>query len=84
MGNRVSDELFRNGLYALGFSLLAMLVYIWVRFEWQFAVGAVTTLILDTTKAVGFLAVTQIEFNLTTVAAILTIIGFGVNDKVVV
>ena len=84
VGNRVSDELFRNGLYALGFSLLAMLVYIWVRFEWQFAVGAVTTLILDTTKAVGFLAVTQIEFNLTTVAAILTIIGFGVNDKVVV
>ncbi|UFN46956.1 protein translocase subunit SecF [Roseomonas sp. OT10] len=84
VGNRVSDELFLNGLYALGFSLLAMLIYIWFRFEWQFAVGAVTTLILDTTKAVGFLVVTGIEFNLTTVAAILTIIGFGVNDKVVV
>ncbi|MFC0408120.1 protein translocase subunit SecF [Roseomonas elaeocarpi] len=84
VGNRVSGELFRDGMYALGFSLLAMLIYIWFRFEWQFAVGAVTTLILDTTKAVGFLVVTQIEFNLTTVAAILTIIGFGVNDKVVV
>ncbi|MFT8242786.1 protein translocase subunit SecF [Roseomonas sp. BN140053] len=84
VGNRVSDELFLSGMYALGLSLLAMLIYIWFRFEWQFAVGAVATLILDTTKAVGFLVVTQIEFNLTTVAAILTIIGFGVNDKVVV
>ncbi|MBE9603971.1 protein translocase subunit SecF [Acetobacteraceae bacterium H6797] len=84
VGNRVSDELFQAGLMALGLSLLGMLVYIWFRFEWQFAVGAVVTLILDTTKAVGFLVVTGIEFNLTTVAAILTIIGFGVNDKVVV
>ena len=84
VGNRVSDELFQAGLMALGLSLLGMLIYIWFRFEWQFAVGAVVTLILDTTKAVGFLVVTGIEFNLTTVAAILTIIGFGVNDKVVV
>ena len=84
VGNRVSDELFRGGLIALGISLGAMLLYIWVRFEWQFAIGAVTTLILDTTKVVGFLALTRIEFSLTTVAAILTIVGFSANDKVVV
>jgi len=84
VGNRVSDELFRGGLIALAISLGAMLIYIWVRFEWQFAVGAVTTLVLDTTKVVGFLAVTRIEFSLTTVAAILTIVGFSANDKVVV
>lgn len=84
VGNRVSDELFRGGMVALGLSLLAMLVYIWVRFEWQFAIGAIVTLVLDTTKVVGFLAVTGIEFNLTTIAAILTVVGFSANDKVVV
>ncbi len=84
VGERISSELFRGGMIALGVSLLAMLVYIWVRFEWQFGIAAVITLILDTTKAIGFLAVTQIEFNLQTIAAILTIVGFSVNDKVVV
>ncbi|MFC0386258.1 protein translocase subunit SecF [Muricoccus vinaceus] len=84
VGNRVSDELFQGGLIALAISLGAMLIYIWFRFEWQFAVGAIVTLILDTTKVVGFLAVTRLEFNLTTIAAILTIIGFSANDKVVV
>jgi preprotein translocase SecF subunit len=84
VGNRVSDELFQGGLIALGISLGAMLIYIWFRFEWQFAIGAIVTLILDTTKVVGFLAITRLEFNLTTIAAILTIIGFSANDKVVV
>jgi preprotein translocase SecF subunit len=84
VGNRVSGELFNGSLIALGISMLAMMVYIWVRFEWQFAVGAIVTLLLETTKVVGFLAITQLEFNLTTVAAVLTIIGFSVNDKVVV
>jgi preprotein translocase SecF subunit len=84
VGNRVSAELFQGSLLALGISMLAMMAYIWFRFEWQFAVGAIVTLILETTKVVGFLAVTRLEFNLTTVAAILTIIGFSVNDKVVV
>lgn len=84
VGNRVSSELFTGSLIALGVSMLAMMVYIWVRFEWQFAVGAIVTLVLETTKVVGFLAITRIEFNLTTVAAVLTIIGFSVNDKVVV
>ena len=61
-----------------------ILVYIWFRFEWQFAVGAVVTLILDITKAIGFLALTRIEFDLVMVAAILTILGYSTNDKVVV
>ena len=84
VGASVSAELFRNGLLALGISLLMILVYIWFRFEWQFAVGAVVTLILDVTKAVGFLAVTRLDFDLVMVAAILTVIGYSTNDKVVV
>ena len=58
--------------------------YIWFRFEWQFAVGAVVTLLLDVTKTIGFLVLTRIEFDLVMVAAILTIIGYSTNDKVVV
>jgi preprotein translocase subunit SecD/preprotein translocase subunit SecF len=84
VGASVSSELFRNGMYALGISLLMILAYIWFRFEWQFAVGAVATLILDVTKAIGFLALTRIEFDLVMVAAILTILGYSTNDKVVV
>ncbi len=84
VGAAVSAELFRDGLLALGISLLMILAYIWFRFEWQFAVGAVVTLVLDVTKAIGFLAVTRIEFDLVMVAAILTIIGYSTNDKVVV
>jgi preprotein translocase SecF subunit len=84
VGASVSAELFRNGLLALGISLLMILAYIWFRFEWQFAIGAVVTLILDVTKAVGFLAITGIEFDLVMVAAILTVIGYSTNDKVVV
>jgi preprotein translocase SecF subunit len=84
VGASVSAELFRDGLLALGISLLMILIYIWFRFEWQFAVGAVVTLILDVTKAVGFLALTRIEFDLVMVASILTVIGYSTNDKVVV
>ena len=84
VGARVSSELFRNGLLATGLALVAVLVYIWFRFEWQFGVGVVATLILDITKTVGFFAVTQIEFDLNSVAALLTLIGYSVTDKVVV
>ncbi len=69
---------------ALGLSLLMILVYIWFRFEWQFAVGAVVTLLLDITKTIGFLVVTRLQFDLVMVAAILTILGYSTNDKVVV
>ncbi|GAA4476244.1 protein translocase subunit SecF [Gluconacetobacter asukensis] len=84
VGASVSAELFRDGMLALGISLLMILGYIWFRFEWEFAVSAVITLILDLTKAVGFLVVTHFEFDLVMVAAILTILGYSTNDKVVV
>lgn len=84
VGASVSGELFANGMLALGLALLAMLVYIWFRFEWQFGAGAVVTLLLDVTKIVGFYAITGLQFNLTAVAAILTIMGYSINDKVVV
>ncbi|MBD0271362.1 MAG: protein translocase subunit SecD [Acetobacteraceae bacterium] len=84
VGNRVSAELFQGGLLALGLSFLAMLLYIWFRFEWHFGIAAIATLLLDTTKTVGLMVLFGIEFNLTTVAAILTVIGFSANDKVVV
>ena len=84
VGASVSAELFRNGMLALGISMLMILVYIWFRFEWQFAVGAVTTLILDITKTIGFLVLTRFEFDLVMVGAILTVLGYSTNDKVVV
>ena len=84
VGASVSSELFRNGLLALGLSLLMILVYIWIRFEWEFAVSAVITLVLDLTKTIGFLAITRFEFDLVMVAALLTILGYSTNDKVVV
>lgn len=84
IGPRVSSELATTGILAVVLASLAMLVYIWVRFEWQFAVGAIATLVLDVTKTVGFFALTGLEFNLTAIAALLTLIGYSVNDKVVV
>jgi len=84
VGASVSEELFRNGMLALGLSLVAMLLYIWFRFEWQFGVGAVVTLVLDITKMVGFYVVTDFQFNLVAIAAMLTVMGYSINDKVVV
>ncbi|HMG51737.1 MAG TPA: protein translocase subunit SecF [Inquilinus sp.] len=84
VGSTVSGELFQNGMMALGLALVAMLFYIWFRFEWQFGVGAVVTMILDVTKMIGVYAVTGMQFNLTSIAALLTILGYSVNDKVVV
>jgi SecD/SecF fusion protein len=84
VGPTISGELKRTGVIAVALASLAMLAYIWVRFEWQFAVGAIATLVLDVTKTVGFLALTGLDFNLTAIAAVLTLIGYSVNDKVVV
>ncbi len=84
IGASVSAQLFVQGLEALGLSFVMILAYIWFRFEWQFAAGAVVTLILDTTKTIGFMVITRIPFDLVTIAAILTIIGYSTNDKVVV
>jgi len=84
VGPKVSGELASAGGLAVLLASLAMLAYIWFRFEWHFAVGAIATLVLDVTKTVGFFAVTGLEFNLTAIAALLTLIGYSVNDKVVV
>ncbi|MBI1179814.1 MAG: protein translocase subunit SecD [Alphaproteobacteria bacterium] len=84
VGPKVSGELATDGFIAVGLALVAMLFYIWFRFEWYFAVGAIVTLILDVTKTIGFVALTRLDFNLTAVAALLTLIGYSVNDKVVV
>ncbi|HEX7389212.1 MAG TPA: protein translocase subunit SecF [Acidiphilium sp.] len=84
IGASVSAQLFDQGLLALGVSFLMILVYIWFRFEWQFAVSAVATLILDVTKVIGFMVITRLPFDLVTIAAILTVIGYSTNDKVVV
>jgi SecD/SecF fusion protein len=84
LGPKISGELAQAGILAVAAATLAMLVYIWWRFEWYFAIGAIATLVLDVTKTLGFFALTGIEFNLTAVAALLTIIGYSVNDKVVV
>ncbi|QCE32296.1 protein translocase subunit SecF [Acetobacteraceae bacterium] len=84
VGASVSKELFRDGLLALFLSLGMIMIYIWIRFEREFAIAAVATLLLDLTKMVGFLILTGFEFDLIMVAALLTIIGYSTNDKVVV
>ena len=84
VGAQVSGELFRDGLLATALAFIAVLAYIWFRFDWQFGVGVVATLILDITKTIGFFVITRIEFDLNSVAALLTLIGYSVTDKVVV
>jgi len=84
VGPKISGELARSGFLAVILASIAMTVYIWWRFEWFFAAGAIITLILDTTKMVGIFALFQFDFNLTAIAALMTIVGYSVNDKVVV
>jgi SecD/SecF fusion protein len=81
VGPKVSGELAYAGFLSVFLASLAMLFYIWFRFEWPFAVGAIATLILDVTKVVGFFALAGLDFNLTAIAALLTLIGYSVNDK---
>jgi preprotein translocase subunit SecF len=84
VGAKVSAELFQTGLLAITLSLVAILIYVWFRFDWQFGVGVVGTLILDATKTIGFFALTRLQFDLNSVAAIMILIGYSVTDKVVV
>ncbi|GMG82256.1 protein translocase subunit SecDF [Paralimibaculum aggregatum] len=84
VGPKVSGELLQAGGLAILLAVLAVLVYIWLRFEWQFGLGAVVALLHDVVLTVGVFAVTQIEFNLAIIAAILTIVGYSLNDTVVV
>ncbi len=84
VGPKVSDELFWDGVLAVGLAILAILVYIWFRFEWQFGMGAVAALSHDVISTIGIFAIMGLEFNLSTVAAVLTIAGYSINDTVVV
>ena len=84
VGPTVSSELARAGTLAVIVSLAAILIYIWLRFEWQFAIGAIVATLHDVLMTMGFFVVTGVEFNLTSIAAILTIVGYSLNDTVVV
>ena len=84
VGPKVSSELVQKGLMAIIVAVILMLFYIWVRFEWQFSIGAVIALIHDVIITIGIFSFFQIEFNLSIIAALLTIIGYSMNDTVVV
>ena len=84
VGPKVGGELIEAGVTAVLLALAAMLVYIWFRFEWQFGVGAVIALLHDVVLTIGVFSLLGLEFNLSTVAAILTIAGYSINDTVVV
>ncbi len=84
VGPTVSAELARNGIIGITAAMLAMMVYIWFRFEWQFAVGAIISTLHDVIMMMGLYVLTGLEFNLTSIAAVLTIVGYSINDTVVV
>lgn len=84
VSGKVSGELLSTGIYALVFALIAISIYIWLRFEWQFGVGALFALFHDVVLTFGFFALTQLEFNLNIIAALLTIIGYSLNDTIVI
>lgn len=84
VGPQVSGELVRNGVIAVIGALLAILVYIWFRFEWQYAIGAVVSTSHDVIMTLGLFALIRFEFNLSSIAAVLTIVGYSLNDTVVV
>ncbi len=84
VGPKVGDELIKAGIIAVIFSLIGILIYIWLRFHWNFALGAIIALIHDVILTIGFFSLFQFEFNLATVAAVLTIAGYSINDTVVI
>ncbi len=84
VGPKVSGELVIDGTIAVVAALALMLFYIWIRFEWQFSLGAVLALVHDVVLTIGMFSITQLEFNLSIIAAILTIVGYSMNDTVVV
>ena len=84
VGPKVSAELLRSGVIAIALSLAAMLLYIWIRFEWQFSLGAILALFHDVIITLGVFSVFSLEINLSIVAAVLTIVGYSMNDTVVI
>ena len=84
VGPKVSSELLKAGLLSISLSLLAMLFYIWIRFEWQFSLGAIIAIIHDVLITLGLFSFLSYEINLSIVAAVLTIVGYSMNDTVVI
>lgn len=84
VGPTVSEELKQSGTIAVISAIMAVLIYIWLRFEWQFSVGAVAALVHDVILTIGIFSLLQLEFNLSIIAALLTIVGYSLNDTVVV
>ncbi len=84
VGPQVGRQLIKAGTMAMLFAFAAIMVYIWVRFEWYFGLGILIALVHDVILALGFMSITKLDFNLSTIAAVLTIIGYSVNDSVVI
>ena len=84
VGPQVGQQLIWDGAKSIIFAFLAIMVYVWSRFEWQFGAGVIISLVHDAILCVGFMSVTQLDFNLSSIAAILTVIGYSVNDSVVI
>lgn len=84
VGPRVSGELLAKGIIGLMMAIVGILIYLWFRFEWQFALGAMIANVHDIVLTLGFMSVTQIDFDLTSIAALLTILGYSLNDTVVI
>ena len=84
VGPKVSAELLKSGILAIFLALTAMLIYIWIRFEWQFSLGAILALFHDVTLTLGIFSLFSLEINLSIVAAVLTIVGYSMNDTVVI
>ena len=84
VGPKVSSELLKSGIIAITLSLAAMLIYIWIRFEWQFSLGAILAIFHDVIITLGIFSLFSLEINLSIVAAVLTIVGYSMNDTVVI
>jgi preprotein translocase subunit SecF len=84
VSGKVSGELFTSGAWALALAMLGVALYIWFRFEWQFGAGAILTLLHDVALILGFFSLTGLEFNLNIIAALLAIVGYSLNDTVVI
>jgi len=84
VGPQVGRQLIFSGAQSIIFAFLAIMIYVWVRFEWQFGLGVVLSLLHDAVLCLGFMSVSKLDFNLSSVAAILTVIGYSVNDSVVI
>ena len=84
VGPKVSSELLQSGIIAISLSLIAMLFYIWIRFEWQFSIGSIVALFHDVIITIGIFSILSLEINLSIIAAVLTIVGYSMNDTVVI